>query len=431
MKRFFLLYLFLFVGLSYSQTLLLEENFDYSIGTLTSVTTNWTESPTGSVDIQVVSGSLSYPNYPSSGIGNKIVLDGGASGRSGVLRTFTSQSGNGSKVYVSLIVKVTSTADMDLQTSDGDRFFNLKVSGSSAFRDCIFVRQGSNSSKYQIGLGKLNTSTPSWYATELDVNTQYLVVVSYVFQSGDDAARLWVNPDLSGSEPLPDLEQTSGSDASDLGEVQFRQGPLSGDMEIDGLRVATDWSLAPLPVELSSFSAVVLDNGVKLNWRTETEVNNYGFEILRQAQDDTWQVLGFVEGYGNSNSPKEYSFIDKNVSSGKVAYRLKQIDTDGQFEYSKIIEVDLGSPQKFELSQNYPNPFNPSTTIRFTLPQSGNIKLNVYNLLGELVAELVDGFKQAGIHTINFNASELESGMYIYRLETPKNSFSRKMILLK
>jgi hypothetical protein len=187
----------------------------------------------------------------------------------------------------------------------------------------------------------------------------------------------------------------------------------------------------PLPVELSSFSAVVLDNGVKLNWRTGTEVSNYGFEILRQAQDDKWNVLGFVEGHGNSNSPKEYSFIDENVSGGQLSYRLKQIDTDGQFEYSKIIEVDLGSPQKFELSQNYPNPFNPTTTIRFSLLQSGYVKLAVYNLIGEKVAELVNGFKEAGIHTINFNAENLNSGLYIYKIESNGFVQSRKMTLIK
>lgn len=130
----------------------------------------------------------------------------------------------------------------------------------------------------------------------------------------------------------------------------------------------------PLPVELSSFSAVILDGGIKLKWRTETEVSNYGFEIERlrdprinEFQD--WVTVAFVPGNGNSNSPKEYSFIDNNISTGKYSYRLKQIDTDGEFEYSKVIEININSPNCFELSQNYPNPFNPVTTIRFSLPE--------------------------------------------------------------
>ena len=184
----------------------------------------------------------------------------------------------------------------------------------------------------------------------------------------------------------------------------------------------------PLPAELSFFSAIILDNSVKLNWRTETEVSNYGFEV-EKLQD--WSKIGFVQGHGNSNSPKDYSFLDENVSGGKYSYRLKQIDTDGQFEYSKVVEVDLGSLPKFELSQNYPNPFNPSTTISFSLPQSGNVKLTVYNLLGEQVAELVNEFREAGVHTINFTASNFNSGLYIYKIEASDFVQARKMTLIK
>jgi len=206
----------------------------------------------------------------------------------------------------------------------------------------------------------------------------------------------------------------------------------------------------PLPVELSSFSAVVLDNGVKLKWKTVTEVNNYGFDVERQVGNGqlaagNWEKIGFEQGFGNSNSPKEYYFFDDLTLTPNLnhilRYRLKQIDTDGNFEYSKVIEVDLGSPQKFQLSQNYPNPFNPSTTISFSLPQSGIVKLTVYNILGEQVAELVNGFKEAGVHTINFsakggsafggNANALQSGLYIYRIEANGFVQSRKMTLVK
>jgi hypothetical protein len=129
-------------------------------------------------------------------------------------------------------------------------------------------------------------------------------------------------------------------------------------------------------------------------------------------------VLGFVPGNGNSNSPKNYSFTDDNVTPGKYSYRLKQIDTDGQFSYSKTIAVDFGSAVKFELSQNYPNPFNPVKTIQSSIPQSGNVTLLLYNMLGEQVAELLNGYREAGIHTINYDASELKSGIYFYQLES-------------
>jgi Secretion system C-terminal sorting domain/Metalloenzyme superfamily len=232
---------------------------------------------------------------------------------------------------------------------------------------------------------------------------------------------------------------TPGVESSDL-HHQIDIAPTIGDLLGFSTPQAVGVSLYqgsnPLPAELSSFSAIVLESAVKLNWRTETEVSNYGFEVER-LQDyniekfQDWRKIGFVEGHGNSNSPKDYSLIDQNVSGGKYSYRLKQIDTDGQFEYSKVIEVDLGSPSKLELSQNYPNPFNPTTTIKYSLPQPGNVKLTVYNLLGEQVSELVNGFMEAGVHTINFNASELNSGIYIYKIEANGFVQSRKMTLIK
>jgi hypothetical protein len=188
-----------------------------------------------------------------------------------------------------------------------------------------------------------------------------------------------------------------------------------------------------LPVELSSFTAKVLKSGgIKLDWRTETEVNNYGFEILRSAQDDDWQVLGFVEGHGNSNSPKDYSFID-NVISGKYSYRLKQIDTDGSFEYSKIIEVDAGSIRGvLVLEQNYPNPFNPSTKIKFALAETQKAELKVFDILGNEVAVLFNGIADGGkVYESEFNATSLSSGIYFYRLETDSRVENRKMLLVK
>lgn len=190
----------------------------------------------------------------------------------------------------------------------------------------------------------------------------------------------------------------------------------------------------PLPVELSAFSAIVSVTGVSLKWRTETEVNNYGFEIQKseyRSQELEWNVIGFVPGNGNSNSPKDYSFFDSDLFSGKYLYRLKQLDTDGNFEYSKTIEVDFRSELSYQLNQNFPNPFNPSTTITFSIPQSGNVKLTVYNLIGEKISEIINQIIEAGTHSIIFNASQLNSGIYIYKIETNNFIQSRKMTFIK
>ena len=133
----------------------------------------------------------------------------------------------------------------------------------------------------------------------------------------------------------------------------------------------------------------------------------------------------------NTQKQLNYSFVDDKVTAGKYSYRLKQIDNDGQFEYSKAIEVDLGAPKKFELSQNYPNPFNPITTIRFSLPEAGNVKLTLFNILGQEIKTIVNEYKESGVHTINFDASELNSGMYIYKIEAGTFVQTRKMTLVK
>ena len=194
-----------------------------------------------------------------------------------------------------------------------------------------------------------------------------------------------------------------------------------------------------LPVELSSFTAKALRNGgVKLDWRTETEVDNYGFEIERSQNNnkklqDEWQKIGFVEGNGNSNSPKEYSYMDEAINYGSYAYRLKQIDTDGDFEYSKVIEVNAGNiPNGFVLEQNYPNPFNPSTLIKFAVAETQKAELTVIDLLGNEVATLFNDTAEGGkIYEKEFDASNLSSGIYFYQLKTDRRVENRKMLLIK
>lgn len=186
----------------------------------------------------------------------------------------------------------------------------------------------------------------------------------------------------------------------------------------------------PLPVELSAFTATVKDNVVNLFWKTETEVSNYGFEIERVV-NDKWIKIGFVEGHGNSNSPKEYSFTDKNLIGGsKFQYRLKQIDTDGQFEYSDIVAVDI-IPDKFALFQNFPNPFNPTTTIRYQLPKESKVVLKIYDILGAEVSELINEKIEAGVYELEFNAKSLPSGTYIFWISADNFVETKKMVLMK
>jgi CubicO group peptidase (beta-lactamase class C family) len=190
---------------------------------------------------------------------------------------------------------------------------------------------------------------------------------------------------------------------------------------------AIEWQV---PVELTSFIATTQSGYVELNWSTATETNNHMFEIERRQENSEFVLIGFVEGKGTTTERQEYSYIDRSVTAGKYFYRLKQIDYDGTFEYSNEIEVDT-APLSFSLEQNYPNPFNPITTIKFNLPEKEFVSLKVYDVLGNEVAVLLNEEKPAGLHSIEFEASGLASGIYFYKLLAGSNITTRKMILLK
>lgn len=185
-----------------------------------------------------------------------------------------------------------------------------------------------------------------------------------------------------------------------------------------------------IPVELISFKASVFDGAVELNWMTATETNNSGFEIQRSSGGD-FESIDFVDGNGTTAEPNSYSYIDRDVPVGTFTYRLKQIDFDGSFEYSQIVEVTIPAPVAFALEQNYPNPFNPSTRIKFAIPEESDVRMSVYNTLGQEVAEIFSTRLREGFHEVDFDAGSLTSGIYFYRLESDKFVDVKKMIIIK
>ncbi|NCS89039.1 MAG: T9SS type A sorting domain-containing protein [Ignavibacteria bacterium] len=191
-----------------------------------------------------------------------------------------------------------------------------------------------------------------------------------------------------------------------------------------------------VPIELTNFKALISGNEVLLKWETKTELNNLGFEIQRKIAVEEFVTLDFINGFGTTTEIRNYSFTDKNLLPGKYIYRLKQIDFDGTYSYSfeveVEVEVELNIPTKFELYQNYPNPFNPSTTIKFGLPKDSKVVLDVYNIVGQKVTTLINNeSKEAGYHQVNFNASSLSSGIYLYKLTTDNFTSIKKFVLMK
>ena len=191
----------------------------------------------------------------------------------------------------------------------------------------------------------------------------------------------------------------------------------------------------PVPVELTAFIGSVSGSDVKLEWNTATEINNNGFEIQRKTNKD-FATVGFVKGNGTSTNSHEYTIVDKQLQPGSYSYRLKQIDFDGKYEFSKIIEVEVVNGLSYSLEQNYPNPFNPETAIKYSIPQNGKVTVKIFNITGNEIMTLVDKEMLAGSHEVKWNGKDntgtsVTSGVYFVRLSSGNYVETKKMMYLK
>ncbi len=187
-----------------------------------------------------------------------------------------------------------------------------------------------------------------------------------------------------------------------------------------------------LPVKLSLFSANVNQRNVTLNWSTASETNNSGFGVQRLTSDGSWKEVAFVKGHGTTSMPVNYSYEDKNLTTGTYSYRLKQVDYNGNYEYFNLnSSIEIGTPQKYSISQNYPNPFNPTTKIYFDVPIASSVKISVYDVSGREVKVLVNEKYRPGNYETVFDGSMFSSGVYFYKMVSGTFSETKKMILLK
>ncbi|HZW38292.1 MAG TPA: YCF48-related protein [Ignavibacteriaceae bacterium] len=238
----------------------------------------------------------------------------------------------------------------------------------------------------------------------------------YIFMSYD-TCKTWT--------PVTRLTISTFEDVSvtDAGHAWFAAG--------SGVVIGYDNPLY-YPVELMSLTSSVNGRDVTIRWSTATELNNSGFEVERKSENSNWQRIGFVNGKINSTEINNYKFTDKNLALGKYNYRIKQLDVNGTYEYFNVENtIEISVPNVFSLEQNYPNPFNPSTSISFNVPVKSEITLKIYNILGKEVANLLNEVKDARYYTINYNASDLASGIYFYELRAGNKTITKKMMLMK
>jgi hypothetical protein len=339
------------------------------------------------------------------------------------LTVWSTPSGNGSQKslssnhwgvldYYQFLCSTTNYSGISITWSQsgsatGPRDFKVQFSTDGT----NFINASGTNSTYAVA------SSPSWVSTS--VSTASIRTL-----------------DLSGVSVLNN-QSTVYIRLVDTSTVSINGGTVAatGTDRVDSVTVT---AATVLPVELISFTALGGKNSVELAWNTATEVNNYGFEVERAIHSGLnglrdWQKLGFVNGNGTSNAPRNYSFTDNSAMFGTYSYRLKQIDRNGNFEYSKEVEAAVTmTPNTMVLGQNYPNPFNPETSIEFAVPISGYTTLKVYNNLGEEIATLVNGNIEAGVlHQVTFKGSNFPSGLYFYILRSGSFVETKKMLMIK
>jgi parallel beta-helix repeat protein len=332
---------------------------------------------------------------------------------------------SGSAIIVSNTIY--SNGTNPVQTDDPDVKFKNNIVQTSANSECVLflatvntvninnnLYKNGNSGSSLISCPAGNKTLAQWKAAGFDTNS---LEADPVFNdaAGNDYRIKSTSPAINRGyilgEPF-DLDKTNNErlPGYDIGAYEYRDA---------------------VPVELTGFTAIIRDESVLLNWTTATEKNNQGFSIEKSYDKTKWTEIGFIPGAGTTVSPAYYSYIDRVPLSGSNYYRLKQIDNNGNFEYSGTVLVNFTIKTAFYLSANYPNPFNPTTNITYNVPYSAVISLKIYDILGKEAAVLVQEYKQAGTYNIKFNAGNLPSGTYIYKLECNGFSEAKKMVLLK
>ncbi len=408
MKTILLFIALLSVHLTQAQTILYE-SFGYGgtagpfcgTGGVTSVWTPHLNS--GSTPVLYTSTSLTYVGYgPGSSIGNgAVTFVNGATPRENINRTLP--LANSGTVYISFLLKVAGASSTTV-TSDYVLHFN-DTFGSSLTSNAvgrIFVKNQMLLPYYNLGLSKGSLAAAAVYSPiNYSVNSTVLVVMKYVFNTAsgtDDNVYAWIfTSGVPVTEPVPQLTATdmTVNDLTQIRSVCIRQGTVgTSNGTIDMIKVGLTWPTTVLPVKWLDFSAQLLNEGlVSINWKTASEINNDYFEVERaietqREEENSWIAIGKVKGNGNTNSVCKYTFSD-NIRSlpfygSNIKYRIKQVDFDGNVQYSKIVSVDLEKEMEANVGI-YPNPFKDELIIRRNSNIPAETKVEIFDLFGKKI----------------------------------------------
>jgi hypothetical protein len=183
-----------------------------------------------------------------------------------------------------------------------------------------------------------------------------------------------------------------------------------------------------LPVELTSFTATKVTEGVALNWNTASELNNDRFEVLRSEDGVNFVQIGTVKGSGSSNTPKSYSFIDTEVSSGTYYYQLRQVDYDGTATLSKVVSVELSVDARLSVGNFFPNPAQQSSSVMISSPKNSEVIFTLYSIDGKQTLNKVYQLAK-GENRIDIDVNNVATGSYIGIFQTNGQVINRKLII--
>ncbi|NOX88192.1 MAG: hypothetical protein GXO77_04135 [Calditrichaeota bacterium] len=385
-----------------------------------------------------------------------LYLSGGVIDANGNLLSLTtggSFSGGSSSSYVEGRVAKTfalgSSATFTFHTAKGGQYLPVGV----AFTDV-------SGSDYTVTVEQYNSDPHSAVSSSIDAGTlSNISSVRYWFidGSGGTPANLqitltWNSTDGVSVLTALDVAQFTGTQwisvggdgtgDSNSGTIQSDVITTSGSYYTFGDDAAGGQDNS-LPVTLSAFKAEASFNKVVLEWTTESEIDNLGFNIYRKTEgSDDWQKINqdLIPGAGNSSYRHDYRFVDQSVTSGAAySYRLESVSYDGSTQtFNNLLQtVKIPIPTDFVVFPNFPNPFNPETTIKFQLPETQTVSVLIFDIKGNLIKHLIDKESLgAGEHQVKWNATDdnnqqVSSGTYIYRFVSPKYSKIGKMVFLK
>ena len=404
---------------------LFEENFNYTNGQLTSITSganvsggNWVNASGTGALIQVSSGNLSYTNWMSGPIGGKISIASPTSSGEDIRRGFTDQLQTAnSNLYAGMLLNVTNINNLSATTGDYFLHFTNVAGTGGGFHSRVYIK--SNGTGFNLGLQTNTGLTVTWDNTVFNVNTTYLLIIGYEIVTGtnNDIGRLWVNPTLSGTShptPLISTVVTTGTEPDGIDAFGIRQATNTPNAEIDAIRVGLSWSAGTLPVQFKSFTATKGNDAVNLKWASASESNNKGFEIQRSVNGAKYQTVAFIKSAGNSNVSKSYSYNDMPSTSGSVCYRLKQFDFDGANTYSKVACVNIEAIKTTEVITT-PNPFNTSLHIKYNSLNDGSANMQIIDMLGK-THQNTNMSVNKGENMLTLDTDALPLGIYFIRI---------------